>query len=74
MLGHEFGVLTWPIARTLDLDDDRMMQEPVEERRGDDWIPRGFIVPPFSTASYVRSVLSGLQSDCRKGRSARAVP
>ena len=38
MLGHELGVLAQAVARTFDLDDHGMMQEPVEERGGDDRI------------------------------------
>ena len=36
MLGHELGVLTQAVAGALDLDDHGVVQEPVEERGGDD--------------------------------------
>ena len=38
MLGHEFGVLPEPIAGALDLDDHCMMEQAIEQRRGDDRI------------------------------------
>jgi hypothetical protein len=38
MFGQEVGVLAQAIARAFDLEDDGVMQETVEERRGDDWI------------------------------------
>lgn len=37
------------VARPLDLDDDGVMEEPVEERCGDDGIAED--VPPFGEAS-----------------------
>ena len=38
MLGHEVGVLAQPIARSFDLDDDGMVEQAVEQGRGDDGI------------------------------------
>ena len=35
MLWHEVGVLAQPVARSLDLEDDSVMEEPVEQRGGD---------------------------------------
>ena len=37
-LGQEVGVFAQPIAGALDLDDDRVVKEPVEEGGGDDGI------------------------------------
>ena len=49
MLGHEVGVLTKTIARAFDLDDDGVVQEAVEERRGDDGIAEH--LTPFGKAA-----------------------
>src|SRR2546430_582744 len=38
VLGHEVGVLAKAITRTLDLDDDGVVQEAVQEGCGDDGI------------------------------------
>ena len=42
MLGYEVGVLTQAIARSLDLDDDGVVQQAIEERGGDDGIAEDF--------------------------------
>ena len=49
MLRHEVGVLAEPIARPLDLDDDGVVEEAVEQRRGDDGIAED--VAPFGEAA-----------------------
>ena len=49
MLWHEVGVLAQPIARALDLDDDGMVEQPVEQRGGDDGIAED--VAPFGEAA-----------------------
>ena len=36
MFGQQIGVPAQPIARAFDLDDDGAVQEPVEQRRGED--------------------------------------
>jgi hypothetical protein len=38
VLGHQFGMLAQPVARTLDLHDDGVVKEPVEQCGGDDRI------------------------------------
>ena len=40
MLRDKVGVLAEPVARSLDLDDDGVVEQPVEQRGGDDWIPK----------------------------------
>jgi len=45
----EFGVLTMPLARAFDLDDNGMMEQSVEERGGDDGIAED--VTPFGEAA-----------------------
>src|SRR5687768_6357136 len=46
---HEVGVLAQAVARALDLDHNGMVQEPVEERRGDAGIPEH--LPPLRKAA-----------------------
>ena len=36
MHGHEVGVRAQAVAGTLDLDDDGVVEEPVQQRGGDD--------------------------------------
>lgn len=36
MFGHDFGVLTEPIVRSLDLDDDRIVKQAIEKCGCDD--------------------------------------
>ena len=48
-LGQEVGVFAQPIAGALDLDDDRVVKEPVEEGGGDDEIAED--VAPFGEAA-----------------------
>jgi hypothetical protein len=48
-LGQEVGVFAQPIAVALDLDDDRVVKEPVEEGGGDDGIAQD--VAPFGKAA-----------------------
>ena len=38
VLGDEVGVRSEAVAGALDLDDDRVVQEPVEQRGGDDGV------------------------------------
>ena len=40
MLRHEVGVLAKPIARSLDLDDNGVVKQPIEQRGGDDGIAK----------------------------------
>ena len=49
VLGHEVGMLAQAIARALDLDDDGVVQQPVEQRRGDDGIAED--LAPFGKAA-----------------------
>ena len=42
-------MLTHTIARSLDLDDDGMMEQAVEQRGGDDWAAED--VAPFGEAT-----------------------
>src|SRR5262245_14324946 len=49
MLGHEIGMLTKPITRSLDLDDDGVVKEAIEERCGDDGIAED--LTPFGKAA-----------------------
>jgi len=41
-------VLTKPVARSLDLDDDRVVEQAVEKRRGDDRVAED--LAPFGKA------------------------
>jgi hypothetical protein len=45
-LWNQIGVLSQPVAGTLDLNDDSMVQQSVEQRGGDDGIPEN--LPPHS--------------------------
>jgi hypothetical protein len=47
VLGQEVGVLAQPITGALDLNDDGVMEQPVEERGGDDGIPDQRRKPPL---------------------------
>jgi hypothetical protein len=38
VLGHELGMLAQPVAGALDLDDNGMVEEPIEQGGGDDRI------------------------------------
>lgn len=38
MFGHDFGMLPQPVAGAYDLDDDGMVQQPIEQRGGGDGI------------------------------------
>jgi hypothetical protein len=49
MLGNEVGVLSHAIAGALDLDDDGVMEQPVEKRSGDDGIAED--LAPFGKAA-----------------------
>ena len=49
MFGDEIGVLTHAIAGALDLNDDGVMEQPVEERGSDDGIAEDFA--PFGKAA-----------------------
>ena len=40
MLGQKIGVFAQPVARSLDLEDDGVMQQAVEQRGGDDRIAK----------------------------------
>jgi hypothetical protein len=48
VLRNEVGVLAEPVARSFDLDDDGVMEKPIEERRGDDGVAED--VAPFGEA------------------------
>lgn len=45
MLRHEFGMLPQPVAGSFDLHDDGMMQQSVEQCRGDDRVAKD--IAPF---------------------------
>jgi hypothetical protein len=49
VLGHEIGMLTQAIARALDLDHDRMVQQAVEQRGCNDRIAED--LAPFGEAA-----------------------
>ena len=49
VLGNEIGVLTEPIARAFDLDDDGVVEQPIEQRGGDDGIAED--LAPFGEAA-----------------------
>ena len=49
MLWHEVGVLAKPIARSLDLDDDGVVQQAIEQSGGDDGIAED--LTPFGKAA-----------------------
>lgn len=49
MLRHEIGVLAQPIARSLDLNDDGVVKQPVEQRGCDDGIAED--LAPFGEAA-----------------------
>ena len=49
MLGQQISVFAQPIARSLDLEDDGVMQEAVEQRGGDNRIAEDF--SPFRKAA-----------------------
>ena len=52
VLGYKIGVLTEAITRTLDLNDDGVMEEPIEECSGDNVVTKN--LAPFCEAA-VRS-------------------
>ena len=49
MFGDELGMLAQPVACPLDLDHDGMLEQPVEQRGGDDGI--GEDLAPFREAA-----------------------
>jgi hypothetical protein len=49
VLGNEVGVLAHAIAGALDLNDDGVMEQPVEERGSDDGIAED--LAPFGEAA-----------------------
>ena len=49
MVGYEIGVLPEPITRTLDLNDDGMMKQPIEECGSDNEIAED--LAPFCEAA-----------------------
>ncbi len=49
MVGYKIGVLTEPIARTFDLDDNGVMEQPVKEGGGDNGIAED--LAPFCEAA-----------------------
>jgi hypothetical protein len=49
VLGNEVGVLAHAITGPLDLDDDGVMEQPFEERGGDDRITED--LAPFGEAA-----------------------
>jgi hypothetical protein len=49
VLRHEVGVLAKPIARSLDLDDNGMVKQPIEQRGGDYGIAKN--LTPFGKAA-----------------------
>ena len=49
MFGEQIGVFAQAIARTFDLEDDRVVQKPIEQRGGDDGIAKDFA--PFRKAA-----------------------
>ena len=52
MLGNEIGVLAQTIAGAFDLDDDGVVEQPIEERGGDDEIAEN--LAPFCEAAVWR--------------------
>jgi hypothetical protein len=48
VFGDEIGVGAQAVARALELRDDGMVQQPVEQRSGDDWVPED--LAPFGEA------------------------
>jgi hypothetical protein len=58
VLGHEIGMLSEAIAGAFDLDDDGVMQQPVEQRGGDDGIAEH--VAPFGKAAVTATRRSRL--------------
>lgn len=52
MLRNEIGMLSQTIAGAFDLDDDGMVQQAIEQRRGDDRITERLMMPPFWIAWY----------------------
>lgn len=55
MLGNEIGMGTEPIAGALDLNDDCMMQKPVEQCGGDDRVPEGYCQLVLMRANSARA-------------------
>lgn len=49
VLGNEIGVLAQPIAGSLDLDNDSVVEQSIEERSGDDMIAKH--LTPFCEAA-----------------------
>ena len=49
MLWHEIGMLAQAVTRSLDLDDDDVMEETIEERGGDNWVAED--LTPFGKAT-----------------------
>ena len=48
MLRHEIGMLTQPVARPFDQDDDGVVKQPIEQRRSDNGVAEYCRVAPFS--------------------------
>ncbi len=47
MLGDEIGVLPHAIAGALDLNDHGVMEQPVEQRGGDDGLTEHDVLPQY---------------------------
>ncbi len=55
--GQQIGVFAQAIARAFDLEGDRVVQKPIEQRGGDEGIAKDFA--PFGSASlYVHVAVS----------------
>ena len=49
MLWHEIGMLAQAVTRSLDLNDDGVMEEAIEEGGGDNWVAED--LAPFGEAA-----------------------
>lgn len=56
MLGQELGMAAEPVAGSLDLDDDGMVEKPVEQSGGDDRVRECVMMPPSLIAWCVAAV------------------
>ena len=57
VFGHERRVLTHAVAGAFDLDDDGVVQQPVEQRGGDDRIAERFMMLLSWKGSYCNLAL-----------------
>lgn len=72
MFGQQIGVFAQAIARAFDLEDDRVVQKPIEQRCGDDGIAKDFA--PLGSASLYAHMAGSKGSIGARGSSMPARP